>query len=141
MGWASVVGNPPLLINKSLTILTIGAMSTLCETPIRMSPINDILHPVTEDKDSSDKAVAAKAVELLRQESSKELISSLPLRNLAKVTADKPAVVPQSLSYLQTCINAGTSQIISNDDARTTVNQLSSDLVKTAILFTGGKLG
>lgn len=102
---------------------------------------NDILHSLTEANVHSDKAVATKAIELLRKDSSKELLSSLSSRNLAAVTTDKTNADSQSQSYLQTWINTGTSKIISNDETRNTVNHLAADFVKTASLFTGGKLG
>lgn len=49
--------------------------------------------------------------------------------------------VPHSKSYLETGINTVTSHIISNNETRDTVNRLGADFVKTASLFTGGKLG
>jgi hypothetical protein len=97
-----------------------------------------MLSPVAADNEHSDKDVAARARAQLVQESRQEL--------LRPVAAEKPAAVSkagdsQSQSYLQTWIDAGTSRIISNDETRNTVNHLGSEFVKTASLFTAGKLG
>jgi beta-amylase len=97
--------------------------------------------PVTRDGDNSEKAVAAKALELLYRESSKDLLGALPAPKPVNLANERASTDPQSASYLQTWINAGTSKIISSEETRNTVNHLACDFVKTASLFTGGKLG
>jgi hypothetical protein len=77
---------------------------------------NDISRPPATER--TDHALAAKATELLRQDSA-----------------------PHGKSYLETGINSVTSRIVSNSETRDTVNRLAADFVKTASLFTGGKLG
>jgi hypothetical protein len=110
-------------------------------TPSIMSEnFSDIARPFKDAPDHSD-AVGAKAIELLRQESTRELLPPLPVRQQSAASRENGGKVPESKSYLQTWINAGTSRLISNDDTRTTVNRLAADFVKTASLFTSGKLG
>lgn len=91
--------------------------------------------------DHSDKAVAAKALGLLHLEASRMLLSPLSTQKLATPIPDKTYADPQDKSYLRTWINAGTCKIIPNNETRNTVNRLGADFVKTASLFTGGKLG
>jgi hypothetical protein len=88
---------------------------------------NDLLRPQATDRE--DHALATKATELLRQDSAKA--TELP----------RQGTVVHNMSYLETGFNAVTSRIISKDETRETVNRLASDFVKTATLFTGGKLG
>ena len=94
----------------------------------------DTLRPAAPEGDQSDRSVTAKALELLRQDSNKDLLNSAPK------SADLPGD-SQNKSYLQTWINAGTSRIIDGDESRDTVNRLAADFVKTASLFAGGRLG
>jgi hypothetical protein len=101
---------------------------------------SEIARPFTDTKDHSD-AVGAKALELLRQESTRELLQPVAVRQPSAASQEKALKDPDSKSYLQTWINAGTSRLISDDDTRSTVNHLAADFVKTASLFTGGKLG
>jgi beta-amylase len=113
-----------------------------CEPRLTMPEIlNNTFNVVAGEGGQSDKLASAKALELLHHESSKELLSSLSAQKLAAPPADKTHGDSHSKSYLQTWINAGTSKVISNEETRNTVNRLTVDFVKTASLFTGGKLG
>lgn len=64
--------------------------------------------------------------------------------NKAKTTTAQPvshAAAPQRHSYLDTGVNAITSHFIADDGQRNTVNHYAGEFLKTAALFTPGKLG
>lgn len=94
-----------------------------------------------ESSDHSSRAVAAKALDLLTQESAKDLLSSSTQPRLVPASRENAAGARQSKSYLETWIDATTSTVLSNEDTRNTANQLAVDFCKTASLFTGGKIG
>jgi hypothetical protein len=96
-----------------------------------MSDLIDLSH------DKADKATEM-AVELLQKDAAKELLASLPTKLAAPAEKTRSE---QSKSYLQTVINAGSSSIISNAETRDNVNRMGADFIKTASLFTRGKLG
>lgn len=100
----------------------------------------DSIHPAANDE-RSEKAVAARALDLLRQESSKELLNAGSGRGIQNISTERTAANYPSKSYLQTWIDSGTSKIVSNEETRNTVNKLAVDFVKSASLFTGGKIG
>jgi hypothetical protein len=97
----------------------------------------EILSDLSADK--SDQAVTAKAVQLLHEDASRELLAGLPAK-LSAAPAEATGSA-QRRSYLRTAINAGSSCIISSEETRDRVNQLGADFIKTASLFTRGKLG
>jgi hypothetical protein len=96
------------------------------------------LSATAADYEQSYKDVDAKAREKLVQESRQELLSPAATVKLAALSKADDST---SRSYLQTCIDAGTSRVIARKETRSTVNHLASEFVKTASLFTGGKLG
>ncbi len=85
-------------------------------------------------------AVEAMASHRLRDESSKELLSSL-----AAAKMDKPVAAieqdPHAKGYLQTGINSVTSLVIKDESTRGNFNHYGAEFIKSAALFTGGKLG
>ena len=102
--------------------------------------LKENLQPSSGELHQSEKDVSAKALELLRNESQKDLLNSLASTKLAKPIA--PASEdPHAKGYLQTGINSVTSLVIHDDQTRGSVNHYAAELVKTASLFTGGKLG
>jgi hypothetical protein len=128
----------PLYGHGSLTILLVfilGWQGTMLENA------SDARRPLNEDSSSSHRAVEARALNLLTQESSKELLSSSSAQRITAVSHERNAGEAQSRGYLETWVNAGTSSFIAHDETRNTVNRLAVDFAKTATLFTGGKLG
>jgi beta-amylase len=90
----------------------------------------------------SEKNVSERALQLLRQEASKELLQSVAAKHLSKdPSAGKLLISDSNGSYLQTGINSVTSHFISDQETRSSVNHYTAEFVKTASLFSGGKLG
>lgn len=95
----------------------------------------------TGNDKQSEKDVADRALELLHRESSNDhLLASFASQRLPQA-AEKSHAEPQSKSYLNSGIDFVSSKFISNEETRSTVNHYTADFVKTASLFTGGKLG
>lgn len=89
---------------------------------------------------AAGKAVEEMALHRLRDESSKDLLSSLAAQKLQK-PAGKAEEDPHARGYLQTGINSVTSLLIKDDATRGAVNHYGAEFIKSATLFTGGKLG
>lgn len=102
--------------------------------------LNDKSLAVSAEQQQEDKLVSQKALELLRNDAQKDLLSGLASTKMEKPLS-KPTEDPHAKGYLQTGINAVTSHVISNDETRGAVNHYAAEFVKTASLFTGGKLG
>jgi hypothetical protein len=102
---------------------------------------SNISRQLSDSGDQSSNVVATKALEMLRQESNRELLQGVSAPKLAATSAEAAPIDQASKSYLQTWIDAGTSRVISDSDTRATVNRLAADFVKTASMFTGGKVG
>lgn len=101
--------------------------------------LDKVQNPAAQ-RDLSDKLVSERALDLLRQEASKELLKSVAAKHLpADSSKDQP--IKENASYLQTGINSLSSRFISDRQTRSSVNHYTAEFLKTASLFTGGKLG
>jgi hypothetical protein len=112
--------------------------------------VNNLSNVWTEHLNKGDSPGASKPVaqagdlpslDITGNGSARELLSSLAAPKLALAAPEKAQAAAQPKSYLQSFFDAGTSRIVSNEETRNTINRLGAEFVKTASLFTAGKLG
>ncbi|MBX9685205.1 MAG: family 14 glycosylhydrolase [Candidatus Obscuribacterales bacterium] len=89
--------------------------------------------------ESPEQDLNARARQILSSESN-HLLGSLASKNLS--LPEKTALhAPHKMSYLESGIDSLSSLVIHDDENRASVNHYGAEFIKTASLFTGGKLG
>lgn len=116
-----------------------GSKSNTSQAAVERSsigiPQNDIgLKNLLSEKSESvvsEKEIADRTMQILLAQSSAEM----------KSASERALKENERPSILRTGINTLTSKVVKNDEVREQVNHYSAELVKTASLFAGGKVG
>lgn len=102
------------------------------------SALEKVQTPASQ-RELSDRDVSQRALDLLRQEASRELLLNASSKQASK-NSNNP-LLESKQSILQSGINVVSSRLFSDDERRNSFNHYSAEFLKTASLFSGGKLG